>query len=144
MTHRHEARDRFQHIDRWIASTLSNRAFHDDVTIENAAHGVGERFMVIVAIDHEPGRVADAKSIRFDLGVLKQSAIESFDGRYEILPPIGQGPAQRATLRYTAAIELKLPPPPAVGHMAVKHNLEAQLKAVAAEVERRASRAEHS
>lgn len=95
---------------------------------------------VVVAIDHEPKRVADAKSIRFELGVLKQSAIEVFGGRYEILPTVGQGAAARVPLRYTAVIELKLPPPPAVGNMAVKHNLEAQLKAVADEVARRSAR----
>jgi hypothetical protein len=95
---------------------------------------------VVVAIDHESKRVADAKAVSFDLGFLKRSAIEVFEGRYEILPAKGRGKAARVPLRYTAVIGLKLPPPPSVGSIAVRHNLEAQLKAVAAEVARRSAR----
>jgi hypothetical protein len=43
-------------------------------------------------------------------------------------------------LRYTALIGLRLPPPPAVGSIAVRQNLAAQLQAVAKEVARRGSR----
>jgi hypothetical protein len=92
---------------------------------------------VVVAIEHETMRVADAKAVSFDLGFLKRSAIEIFEGRYEILPTRGRGKAARVPLRYTAVIGLKLPPPPSIGSIAVRHNLEAQLKAVAAEVARR-------
>lgn len=95
---------------------------------------------VVVAIEHERMRVADAKAVSFDLGFLKRSAIEVFEGRYELLPVKGRGRSARVPLRYTAAIGLKLPPPPSVGSIAVRHNLEAQLKAVAAEVERRMQR----
>jgi hypothetical protein len=44
-------------------------------------------------------------------------------------------------LRYTALIGLRLPPPPAVGSVAVRQNLTAQLEAVAREVARRSGRA---
>ena len=43
-------------------------------------------------------------------------------------------------LRYTALIGLRLPPPPAIGNVAVRQNLAAQLEAVAAEVARRSGR----
>jgi hypothetical protein len=43
-------------------------------------------------------------------------------------------------LRYTAVIGLSLPPPPAVGSVAVRQNLSTQLEAVATEVARRAGR----
>ena len=85
-------------------------------------------------------RVADAKAVSYDLGFLKRSAIDVFEGRYEILPTKGRGQSARVQLRYTAVIGLKLPPPPAVGSIAVRQNLEAQLRAVAAEVERRSAR----
>jgi hypothetical protein len=45
-------------------------------------------------------------------------------------------------LRYTALIGLRLPPPPAVGSVAVRQNLSAQLEAVAREVARRSRRNE--
>jgi hypothetical protein len=95
---------------------------------------------VSLAIEHEPLRVAEAKAVRFDLGFLRRSAIEVFEGRYEILPAVGRGKSARVPLRYTAVIGLKLPPPPSIGSIAVRQNLEAQLKAVAAEVARRSSR----
>lgn len=95
---------------------------------------------VVVAIEHERMRVADAKAVSFDLGFLKRSAIEIFEGRYELLPVKGRGKSARLPLRYTAVIGLKLPPPPSIGSIAVRHNLEAQLKAVAAEVARRTQR----
>jgi hypothetical protein len=95
---------------------------------------------VVVSIDHEPMRVADAKAVSFDLGFLKRSAIDVFEGRYEILPTRGRGKSARVPLRYTAVIGLKLPPPPSIGSFAVRKNLEAQLNAVAAEIARRTGR----
>lgn len=96
---------------------------------------------VVVAIEHEAMRVADAKAISFDLGFLKRSAIEIFEGRYEILPTKGRGKSALVPLRYTAVIGLKMLPPPSIGSFAVRQNLEAQLEAVAAEVARRSRRA---
>lgn len=90
---------------------------------------------VTLHIEHQYLRVAQAKAVAFDLGLLKSSAIEVFEGRYELEPP---APAARRTrLHYTARIGLRLPPPPAIGGVAVRQNLEAQLRAVAAEVHRR-------
>jgi len=43
-------------------------------------------------------------------------------------------------LRYTAQIGLRLPPPPAIGSVALRQNLAVQLEAVAAEVGRRSRR----
>ncbi len=95
---------------------------------------------VVVAIEHEAMRVADARAVSFDLGFLKRSAIDVFEGRYEILPTKGRGKSARVPLRYTAVIGLKLSPPPSIGSIAVRHNLEAQLRAVAAEIRRRSAR----
>lgn len=95
---------------------------------------------LVVEIDHVPLSVAHARAVRFDLGFLKRSAIDVFEGRYELLPVRGRGKSAVVPLRYTAVIGLKLPPPPAIGSVAVRQNLEAQLKAVADEVARRAGR----
>ncbi len=95
---------------------------------------------VVVAIAHEAMRVAEAKAVSFDLGFLKRSAIEIFEGRYEILPARGRGKSAIVPLRYTSVIGLKLPPPPSIGSIAVRQNLEKQLQAVAAEVARRSAR----
>lgn len=84
-------------------------------------------------IEHRHLRVAEAKAVDFDLGLLRRRAIEVFEGRYELEP----AHAGRVRLRYTALIGLHLPPPPGVGSFAVRHNLEAQLRAVVAEVAQR-------
>lgn len=92
---------------------------------------------VLLHIEHQPLRVAEAKAVRFDLGLFKRRAIDVFEGRYELTPLKGRRDAPRVRLRYTALIGLLLPPPPAIGSMAVRQNLAAQLEAVAAEVGRR-------
>ncbi|MEP7182455.1 MAG: SRPBCC family protein [Betaproteobacteria bacterium] len=95
---------------------------------------------VLLNISHQRLRVAEAKAVSFDLGILKRRAIDVFEGRYELKPvTTGRGPP-RVHLRYTAVIGLRLPPPPAIGSMAVRQNLAAQLEAVAQEVARRSER----
>jgi len=86
-------------------------------------------------IEHEARRVAVARALSFDLGVLKGRALERFEGRYELLPGPSRGPV---SLRYAALIVSCLPPPPGIGTVAVRYNLEAQLRAVVDECERRA------
>jgi len=95
---------------------------------------------VLLNIEHQHLRVAEAKAVRFDLGLLKGRAIDVFEGRYELMPASGRGSNARMQLRYTAVIGLRLPPPPSIGSMAVRQNLAAQLEAVAAEVARRSER----
>ncbi len=92
---------------------------------------------VLLNIEHEPLRVAEAKAVRFDLGLFKRRAIDVFEGRYELTPLSTRRRAPRTQLRYTAVIGLRLPPPPAIGSVAVRQNLAAQLEAVAQEVARR-------
>lgn len=95
---------------------------------------------VDLEIDHVPLRSAFARATRFDVGLLKTRALDVFEGRYEIEPPVagkGRGRAPSTRLRYTAVIALRVPPPPAVGSAAVRQNLAAQLQAVAQEVARR-------
>ena len=94
---------------------------------------------VLLDIEHRRLRVAEAKAVRFDLGVLKNRAIDVFEGRYELAPAAARRGPPRVQLRYTAVIGLLLPPPPAIGSMAVRQNLAAQLEAVAGEVARRAA-----
>jgi hypothetical protein len=96
---------------------------------------------VLLNIEHQSLQVAEAKAMHFDLGIFKRRAIEVFEGRYELKPLAARRGAARTQLRYTALIELRLPPPPAVGSMAVRQNLAAQLEAVALEVSRRSGRA---
>jgi len=91
-------------------------------------------------IEHQSLRMAEAKAVSFDLGLFKRRAIDVFEGRYELLPLGGRRSAPRTQLRYTAVIGLRLPPPPAIGSMAVRQNLSAQLEAVAQEVARRSAR----
>ncbi len=93
---------------------------------------------VLLDIEHDAHRVAEAKARSFDLGLLKQRAIERFEGRYELLPQRSRRGPSRVRLRYTAVITLHLPPPPAISSVAVRHNLAVQLEAVAAEIARRA------
>lgn len=92
---------------------------------------------VTLQIEHEPLRVAHAKATAFDLGLLKGSAIEIFEGRYEIDPAGSGRRSGRVQLHYSATIGLHLPPPPLIGSVAVRQNLEAQLRAVADEITRR-------
>jgi len=95
---------------------------------------------VLLNIEHHRLRVAEAKAVRFELGLLKGRAIDVFEGRYELMAATGRRSAPRVQLRYTAVIGLRLPPPPSIGSMAVRQNLAAQLEAVAAEVARRGGR----
>jgi hypothetical protein len=92
---------------------------------------------VRLTIEHQLLRVAEAKAVSFDLGLFKRRAIDVFEGRYELAPLRRRRSAPRTQLRYTAVIELHLPPPPAIGSLAVRQNLSAQLEAVAQEVARR-------
>ncbi len=95
---------------------------------------------VMLNIEHQPLRMAQAKATRFDLGLFKRRAIDVFEGRYELSPLAARGKTARTKLRYTALIGLLLPPPPAIGSVAVRQNLAAQLEAVADEVARRCGR----
>jgi len=92
---------------------------------------------VLLNIEHQPLRLAEAKAVRFDLGLFKRRAIDVFEGRYELTPLAPRRGAARTQLRYTALIGLRLPPPPAIGSVAIRQNLAAQLEAVAREVARR-------
>ena len=88
-------------------------------------------------IEHELLCVAEAKAVSFDLGLFKRRAIDVFEGRYELTPVTGRRNAPRTQLRYTAVIGLRMPPPPAIGSVAVRQNLSSQLEAVAREIARR-------
>lgn len=86
-------------------------------------------------------RSTEATAVSFELGLFSRRAIDVFVGRYELEALPTRRGAPRTQLRYTALIGLRLPPPPAIGNVAVRQNLSAQLEAVAAEVARRSSRA---
>lgn len=96
---------------------------------------------VLLNIEHRLLAVAHAKAVDFDLGIFKRRAIDIFEGRYELKPLPGRRSAPRTQLRYAALIGVRLPPPPAVGSVAVRQNLAAQLEAVAQEVARRSGHA---
>lgn len=91
---------------------------------------------VRLEIEHREGRIAHARALAFDLGLLKDRALDAFEGRYELQPGPARGPV---ALRYTSVMVSRYPPPPGIGSLAVRQNLEAQLRAVVAECERRAT-----
>jgi len=91
---------------------------------------------VRLEIEHRESRIAHARALSFDLGLLKGRALEAFEGRYELQPGPARGPV---ALRYTSTMVSRYPPPPGIGSLAVRQNLEAQLRAVVAECERRAA-----
>ena len=93
-------------------------------------------------IEHLLHRVAEARAVSFDLGLFRGRAIDVFEGRYELISPRRSGSGPQTQLRYSAVIGLHLPPPPAVGSIAVRQNLAAQLHAIAKEVARRGGRLE--
>lgn len=90
---------------------------------------------VRLQVEHQIERLAVARAVEFDLGLLGKRGIDVFEGRYTITPPARGG--RRVQLSYHAVIGLVLPPPPGVGSYAVRQNLAAQLEAVAREVARR-------
>ena len=95
---------------------------------------------VMLNIDQQPLHVAHAKAVSFDLGVFKRRAIDVFEGRYELTPLKSRRSAPRTQLRYTSLIGLHLPPPLAIGSVAIRQNLAVQLEAVAHEVAQRSGR----
>jgi hypothetical protein len=92
---------------------------------------------VLLDIEHRPMKMAEAKARSFLLGPLKTRALDAFEGRYDLVARTARGKPPRVELRYTALIALRVTPPPAVGSVAVRQNLAAQLTAVAQEVARR-------
>jgi phage baseplate assembly protein W len=95
---------------------------------------------VLLNIEQQPLQWAQAKAVRFELGLFTRRAIEVFEGRYALSAISTDAQSPRTHLSYTATIGLRLPPPPAIGNVAVKQNLVAQLEAVAREVARRMGR----
>lgn len=95
---------------------------------------------VVLGIENRRLRVSEAKAVAFDLGVFGARAIDVFEGRYELTTLAARGKSPRTQLRYTSLIGLRLPPPPAIGSSAVRHNLAAQLHAVSDEIARRSRR----
>lgn len=85
-------------------------------------------------IEHREQRIASARALSFDLGLLKDRALDVFEGRYELQPGAARGPVE---LRYSSVMVSRYPPPPGIGSIAVRKNLEAQLRAVVGECERR-------
>lgn len=97
---------------------------------------------VLLNIENQHLRSSVAKAVRFDLGsIFTRRAIDVFEGRYALTKlAVDAGSGPRTHLVYTAVIGLRLPPPSAIGNMAIRQNLVVQLEAVAREVARRAGR----
>jgi Polyketide cyclase / dehydrase and lipid transport len=130
-------------LERKVVAHVAGKSAVEQLVIEQRGEFrfllFAQAMTVLLNIEHEPLRVAAAKAVQFDLGIFKRRAIDVFEGRYELLPMAARGRAPRTQLRYTAVIGLRLPPPPAIGSVAVRQNLAAQLEAVAEEVARRSS-----
>jgi hypothetical protein len=114
---------------------------HDHVLVEQRGEFrlllFAQPITVVLSIEEHRLRVAQAKAMRFDLGVFKDNAIDVFEGRYELTPFGARGAPPRVRLRYTALIGLRVPPPPAIGGIAVRQNLAAQLGGMVREIDRR-------
>lgn len=121
---------------------LANKAEHLEVEQRGEFRFLlfAQAMTVRLTIEHQLLRMAEAKAVSFDLGLFGRGAIDVFVGRYELTPLVGRGTAPRTHLRYTAGIGLRLPPPPAIGSVAIRQNLSVQLEAVAREVGRRSGR----
>jgi hypothetical protein len=139
-------------LSRFMPGIRSCRVIERKTVAESAESLVVEqqgefRFMMFAQsmtvrlnIENESLRVSEAKAVHFELGMFKRRAIDVFEGRYELTPMAGRRSAPRMQLRYTALIGLMLPPPPAVGNVAVRQNLTTQLEAVAGEIRQRSRR----
>ena len=93
---------------------------------------------VRLEIEHRQPRFAHARALSFDLGAVKGRALDVFEGRYELPPGPARGPVE---LRYSSLMVSRFPSPPGIGNLALRQNLEAQLRAVVLECERRTAAA---
>src|SRR3546814_8259731 len=53
MRRRQCSADRFQHVDGRIAAALGNAALDDDMAVQNAAHRIGNRLVMVAALRSE-------------------------------------------------------------------------------------------
>jgi len=98
--------------------------------------GFAQQLKLQLEIEHEARRVAFARALSFRSG----RAQGTRTGKVRRpLRTAGRTRTRPVNLRYSALIVSRLPPPPGIGTVAVRHNLEAQLRAVVAECERRAA-----
>ena len=59
VTARHGPRQAAQDVDRRVAAALGNSAVKHDMAIQNSAHRVGDRLVVIVAFDEDRKQASD-------------------------------------------------------------------------------------
>ena len=69
---RSKARDRGKRIDRRIAALFGDGAVEHDVSVEDAAHGIGDRVIVVVAVDQH----RDDRGDRALAGAARAGALE--------------------------------------------------------------------
>lgn len=93
-----------------------------------------QRLDVRLAITHEHRRIARARALSIDLGVVGERALDGFEASYTITDADAG-----CVLGYRAVMVSRYPPPPGIGSVAVRQNLREQLAAIAAEIERRAA-----
>ncbi len=71
---RHGARHRLEHVDGRIAAALGDGALHHDVAVENAAHRVGDRLVMIVAVDQHREDAGDGALLGAGPGAFQTAA----------------------------------------------------------------------
>lgn len=91
-----------------------------------------QKMTVHLEVLHQRHRLAHARALRFDLGLLKGRGLEAFEGCYEL-----QRQRRGVRISYRARIVSRFPPPPGIGTVAVRANVAQQLDALASELERR-------
>ncbi len=77
---RHRSADAAQHVDRRIVIATGQFAREHDVPVENAAHGVRDRLVVVVAFDENAVERGDAALAADAAGPLEQAREETEDG----------------------------------------------------------------
>src|SRR5450759_5172298 len=70
---RHGAGDRFEDVDGRIAPALGNGALHDDMAVEDAAHGIRHRLVMVVAVHQHAENAGDGALLGARPGPFEQA-----------------------------------------------------------------------
>ena len=100
---RHAARNAAQDIDGGKAVTLGDSSVQDDVAVEDAAHRIGHRFVVIVALDQHAEEAGDRPAV--DTGARRAPGVGAARQRRTAYIPCWPGarPADRPISRSAMA-----------------------------------------
>ena len=78
---RHSAGDRFEDVDGGIASALRDRPLHHHMAVQDAAHRVRDRLIMVIAVDQHRENAGDGPCADPGAGTLQQLRQFGEDGR---------------------------------------------------------------